>query len=176
MPRRTSPNCQHCECGSHAWAKLSAWGVAIVSPDDAHVLAAHVWTLSATPGSDLAYAYRKVGRATTYLHREIVGAPVGKLVDHRNCNGLDDWRDNLRVTDSTGNCANQRKTRGTSRFKGVYWNKQDAVWMARIKVNSRTVYLGSFAVEADAAHAYDEAATLFFGVMARLNFPSSQAA
>ena len=172
--RRTKPNCHYCDCGAHAWATLSSWGVAIVSPEDAGLLEAHVWTLDHSYPF-LAYAFRSTGTSTIRLHREIMNDPEGSLVDHWNANGLDNWRSNLRVTDTVGNCANQRKTRGTSRFKGVYWHRKDRVWMARIKSGGKTIYLGSFRDEVEAARVYDDAALRTFGAMARVNFPPAAA-
>jgi hypothetical protein len=89
-------------------------------------------------------------------------------VDHKDRNGLNNQKINLRETDSTHNQANQRAVRGTdSRFKGVCWSGYS--WRADIRVNRKRTYLGSFASEEAAARAYDTAAVEKFGEFACTN-------
>lgn len=172
--KRSEPNCTFCACGDHAFAALSRWGVTLVSTEDAPQLADHIWTLHYSIKHKISYAYRKTGGRLSprnvYLHSAIIGPTPGLVTDHRSGDGLDNRRKNLRVTDGGGNSANRRISGGTSRFKGVYWHRGDARWMARIKKDRKTVYLGSFTDEAAAAAAYDAAASELFGDMARLNF------
>jgi len=49
-----------------------------------------------------------------------------------------------------------RGLRKTSRFRGVYWNTAAGKWRARIWVNGKSVHLGNFLSELDAARAFDE--------------------
>ena len=60
----------------------------------------------------------------------------------------------------------------TSRFKGVFWETQTKSWRASIRVDGKTRWLGRFRDEVAAAVAYDEAARLWFGDDAWLNFPN----
>ena len=59
----------------------------------------------------------------------------------------------------------------TSRFKGVFWETWTKRWRARITVDGKCRWLGRFRDESAAAVAYDDAASLWFGEHARLNFP-----
>jgi hypothetical protein len=109
------------------------------------------------------------------LHRVIakrMGLNIQKPfeVDHINANGLDNRRSNLRVVTRQGNNANQRKTRGSSRFKGVSWDKEKKLWRASIKIDQKSKFLGRFHEEESAAKVYDEAAIIAFGEFARTNF------
>ncbi len=106
------------------------------------------------------------------MHRLITRAPKGKVVDHENGDGLDNRRANLRVCDHRQNRRNHQRPRkgGASRFHGVGWWKRDQKWRAKISVDGRTIHLGYFADEEDAARAYDQAAREHFGEYASTNF------
>jgi hypothetical protein len=119
------------------------------------------------------YAVTRANNRIVLMHRMIIGAPAGVDVDHANGNGLDNRRTNLRICTRTENLRNMRPRGGSSRFKGVYWNKRDEVWRAYIDVNKRRLSLGSYHHEFDAARAYDSAALKHFGAFARLNLPSN---
>lgn len=62
-----------------------------------------------------------------------------------------------------------RKTRGISKYKGVFWEKRRSKWVAQIKVNYKHIYLGQYDNERDAAIAYNGAALLHHGEFALLN-------
>lgn len=68
--------------------------------------------------------------------------------------------------------ANTRKRRdaATSKFKGVSRHSQNDRWIAQIGVGGRTLYIGSFGDEVEAARAYDKRAREVYGEYARTNF------
>jgi hypothetical protein len=113
---------------------------------------------------------------TISMHRVILDPPDGLVVDHRNGEPLDNRRCNLRLATLEENARNHRKrvTATGSQFKGVALAKDKwrtaKKWRARIVVDSKSIHLGYFANEVDAAKAYDEAAKIHFGEFARLNF------
>lgn len=147
-------------------------GVAIVDADDAPLVSAYSWR--AIPDSHTTYAGARVPgtRGHVLMHRLVLGISDRRIhVDHVDGDGLNNVRSNLREASDAQNAANRRKQRGfTSRFKGVFWHKGRGHWVARIKVNGKHSYLGSFATEEDAAASYDRAAVVAFGEFARLNF------
>jgi hypothetical protein len=119
-------------------------------------------------------APRKNGRQQIELmHRRILAAPEGFEVDHRDGNGLNNQRYNLRLVPKFRNRqAFRRKSLGkSSRFRGVFWNTQVQKWHARIEAFAKRYHLGTFETEEDAARAYDAAAKIHFGEFAQLNFP-----
>ncbi len=59
---------------------------------------------------------------------------------------------------------------GTSRYKGVYWERKRLKWRAHIYKDSCRIHLGYFDNEEDAACAYDQAARELFGDFAKYNF------
>lgn len=110
-------------------------------------------------------------RVAVRMHRMLLDAPPGMEVDHQDGNTLNNCRDNLRLCSFAQNRANRRKhAKSSSRYKGVSWNKKRQKWMAYIKINNRSTHLGMFVDEAEAAHAYDRAASAQWGEFASLNF------
>ena len=100
------------------------------------------------------------------MHRQILGEPKGKVVDHKNLDTLFNSRSNLRPTTQSGNSLNQAgHSDRASKFKGVYWHRVNKKWVA----DFRGKYLGSFASEEMAAAAYDKAALEYSPHMALTN-------
>lgn len=93
-------------------------------------------------------------------------------VDHKNGNGLDNRRCNLRIATKAQNDWNRgRQKNNKSGFKGVYWRKDRLKWSVEIKANRERLCLGVFTDVIEAARAYDQAALKYHGDFARLNFP-----
>jgi len=110
----------------------------------------------------------------TYIHRVILSRKLGRdllpkeRVDHKDGDGLNNCRDNLRL--ATPNQNNQNKdiqSNNSIGYKGV--QKNGYGYMARIKVNDKQLYLGTHATPELAAAAYDEAALKYFGEFALTN-------
>ena len=152
---------------------LTQGKIALVDDDDYPLLSKHKWHAKIRTRSSYArrtaYPYGRRNPITIMMHRVILGTARGEEVDHINGDGLDNRRYNLRVGTHQQNMCNQRKTRGTSRFKGVRWHNNQ--WTAQIKHKGRQRYLGGYQRETDAACAYDNAAIELFGECARLNSP-----
>lgn len=165
---------------------LSKGAIAIVDDEDFVNLSRHKWTAAGNPSARTLYAMRSApgtnGRRRSYvmMHREILGLPSGSVpqVDHRNHDGLDNRRANLRLATPLQNSGNTRKPKGSrySRFKGVtrstpYPTKGTRPWVASITLARKQYHLGRFWNEEEAARAYDAAAKEAFGDFAWLNFP-----
>ncbi len=91
------------------------------------------------------------------------------IVDHKNRNGLDNRKANLRVATRMQNTWNSINgiNRGFSKYKGV--RKHHNKWRAVIEYSGKKVHLGCFAGEIEAAGAYDAAARKYHGEFAVLN-------
>jgi len=112
-------------------------------------------------------------RMGVLMHRFLLDADEEIKVDHKDQNGLNNQRSNLRLATTQQNNHNRSKNRhSVSIYKGVTWHSRDKIWIARITFNSQVHHLGSFVNEIDAAIAYDTAAIIYFGSFARLNFPT----
>jgi hypothetical protein len=173
--------------------ELSQGHFALVSPEDFERVSAYTWcvkrrrsepnrlyaqlVIRITPG-------RKGRKLTISLHRFILGALPGQVVDHINGNGLDNRRENIRLCTNRQNsqniCFSKNQKRGG--YKGVNWHRKGKKWQAAIaagpvKPNGKRAlkYLGLFKSAEDAARAYDRAALEHFGEYAALNFPPEAA-
>jgi len=153
---------------------------ALVDDEDYKELSEHKWCLSARATSSYAIRAEYLNGerlGVVYMHRQILD-PGDSHVDHRNGDGLDNRRDNLRICSQRENTYNRPGNRGvTSRFKGVSWMSSRAKWAAHIYVpvpgarRGRSTYLGLYDDESQAAAAYDRAARVAHGDFAYLNFP-----
>ena len=98
-------------------------------------------------------------------------APKNLLVDHINHDGLNNTRKNLRLATHAQNKRNQRSFKpASSKYKGVYYAKQEKAYRADIQYNGKKIFLGRFKKETDAAKAYDKKAKELFAEFACLNF------
>ena len=104
------------------------------------------------------------------MHRVILKAKKGQYVDHRDRDGLNNQRYNIRICTNTQNLQNSKKQKGTtSKYKGVYLFSKNKKWVSSITVNGKAYYLGCFKIEKEAAIAYNKAAKKHFKEFARLN-------
>ena len=147
----------------------------IVEPPDYYRLQHYKWWLHSN-GSNL-YAARteitdNLKSRIIFMQRDIM-QPTDELeVDHRNCDSLDNRRDNLRIVTHAQNMRNRRKRKNTSsRYIGVSFHKKRKHWTANIRRNGKKIWLGSFKNEIDAARAYDAAVKKYNIKYARINFP-----
>ena len=102
------------------------------------------------------------------MHRLLAGFPPFQL-DHKNGNGLDNRRRNLRPATGTQNQGNRRLSKNnTSGFKGVSWHKRSKKWVTHIGVRGRSQRVGCFSTRQAARQAYAKAARQYFGEFARI--------
>lgn len=157
------------------YLKTKKGKIAVCDECDYERVSKYHWTL-AGDGRHVFMTQTVRGKSkNTSLHHFILGKPPqGYVVDHINGDGLDCRRCNMRFVTSRENNLN-RKSLGnsSSRYKGVTFDKSRGKWNASIYVKGRSINLGRYNQEEDAARAYDKAAYQFFGEYARLNFPQS---
>lgn len=164
-----------------AFIKLTRGKLAEVDDADVPLVERYAWrALRGTGKSRIfwyAVAWGDEGHAKLLmLHRLLLGLkPSDPDVDHRDRDGLNNRRSNLRLATGTQNNANSNgsPTRRKSRFKGVVWDKQPngkvgGYWRAAIRINGK--HISRYArTEIEAARAYNDLALQHFGEFARLN-------
>ncbi len=109
----------------------------IVDAEDVKKMERYVWYY------DKRYVYTKTPQKM-YLHRFLIDAPVGKQVDHKNGNKLDNRKKNLRICTNRENTRNRKIRKNASGMKGVYWDTINKKWIASITVDYRYKNLGRF--------------------------------
>lgn len=112
----------------------------------------------------------RTGTTIVLMHRQLMRARPGELVDHEDGDRLNNCRTNLRVATPSENGANRAGPRANA-YRGVYYEARSGRYRAQIKCDGRNRYLGTHDTPEAAAEAYDRAARARWGRFARLNFP-----
>lgn len=159
--------------------QLTRGKVALVDDEDFERLSNYEWhaCIQKCRQKNIWYAKRTVYVRqgvwqTVQMHREILGLQPGDgiLADHRDLDGLNNQKSNLRVCTKSQNCSNTNGRKRRGRFKGARQHTgRSKPWMSQITINRKTYNLGYFYTEEAAALAYNEAAKINFGEFARLN-------
>lgn len=122
--------------------------------------------------SKVGYVYGREPKTnkTVYMHRVIMGAKKGELVDHINHIKFDNRKENLRIATASQNIFYQGPSaKNTSGYVGVSFSAEKKKWMAAIHKQGTTHRLGYFHNKHDAARMYNFWASDMFGEFAFLN-------
>ena len=143
---------------------LTQGKVALVDDEDYEKLAVHKWHAAFRDGTW--YATRRTPQphnTLVYMHRVIM-SHITSRVDHKDNNGLNNQRYNLRPCTSSQNARNARHHRQSSSiYKGVSFKKSSGKWRANIYYDRKHHHLGTFTSEFDAHLAYRREAEIHFG-------------
>jgi hypothetical protein len=147
----------------------------IVDNEDYEILITYGWNPVIETKNNTVYVQVRIGTAHIRMHRFIMhlhGYDIEKkLIDHKDRNGLNNQKENLRICTHSKNMQNSNKTRSTttSDFKGVSFVMSRKKYQSTITLNGKQLFLGYFHSEIDAALAYNEKAIELFGEFANLN-------
>jgi hypothetical protein len=159
---------------------LTKGRVAYVSECDIAWVRKFRWRYNGDGSMYAVRSYRREDGTKTnkYLHREIMQAPTGMVVNHLDGDTLNCRRGNMHLATHRANTTVLRVDKGLVKFAGVDRrspNLADDVgrkpYRARITTVAGRVLLGQFATAEEAAKAYDRAAVNLYGLAADTNFP-----
>lgn len=150
MPKLIKPNGKIIEFDAEDWPKLSEYR----------------WRIS-----NRGYAVCKFKSKEIIMHRLIMNCKSGVFIDHKDGNRLNNRKFNLRFATSSQNAANTsaRKHKKYTIYKGITWRSKTKKWTSSIKKNGKTIHIGNFSKELEAAIAYDEKSKELFGEFSRPN-------
>lgn len=143
--------------------KLTQGKVALVDDEDYEDLIRYFWC--ACKGNGTFYAGSSGKSGYRLMHRHLLKPNKCQLIDHKDGNGLNNQKYNLRICNPSQNNMNQEIRSGSSKYKGVHFNTQNQRWISTID----NKYLGSFNTEKEAALEYNKNAVNLFGEFARIN-------
>ena len=155
--------------------KLTKGYYAIIDDIDFELINKFKWHLYEHCNNKYAVAHDRSEQGkdkTIRMHRLILNAEKGVVVDHVNHNGLDNRRINIRLCTQSQNAMNgniRTSVNKSSKYKGVSWNEKRKRFVSYIMLNYKRIYIGRYKNESDAAIAYNNKAIELFGEFAFLN-------
>jgi hypothetical protein len=153
---------------------LTQGQVAIIDDEDYERVMQHKWCALFNDGIWYAVRAIRVGnkKSLQQMHRFILEVQRGdrREVDHKDHNGLNNQKENLRVCTHAQNMQNCRMFHGRSKYRGVMWYKITGRWLSSIRIQGKSVFQGYFTTQEQAAMAYDLAALTHYGQYACTNF------
>lgn len=134
--------------------------ICLVSDEDFERVSKYRW--HTVIGGKTRYALRREvqpngKRKLIWMHHFIMGSSG---IDHRNGNGLDNRRENLRIASKSLN-AHNTSSWASSGYKGV--TRAGSKWKARIMKEGKNVHLGHFSSKEEAYEKYLEKAKELYG-------------
>lgn len=147
--------------------------MALVDEEDFERISRFKWWARSSSDGRKWYAVRTVHKGPkVYMHHEVSGI---KPVDHKDGNGLNNQKENLRKASPGQNNMNRRANhnRKYSPYKGVSWHFGSKCWFIQINAHGVGYRKSGFKTAEEAARAYDEKAVELHGEFALLNFPTS---
>ena len=140
---------------------LTQGKVALVDDEDyERILARGKWY--AHKSGKTWYAERNLHGRNERMHWVVLC--TRRRLDHKDGNGLNCQKNNLRFATYIQNGMNQaRHTNNKSGIHGVFWNAEKRKWQAQIKAAGKKRHLGYFALLTEAAEARRQAELKYFG-------------
>lgn len=141
--------------------------ICLVDDEDFDYLSKLKWYV--LKNSKTFYANTIIDGKTFKMHRMIMNVKTGEFIDHRDHDGLNNCKSNLRICTRSQNAMNATRSTNKYGYKGVSYKKSHRRFVARVEVNGKTTYFGSCKTAREAAIIYNEHALKHYGEFANLN-------
>ncbi|MGH0943809.1 AP2/ERF family transcription factor [Bacillus mycoides] len=141
--------------------------LAIVDDEDYERCMEHIWTGSVDGKTQIkvrSWLDKKKNIYKSLQNFILNNNSKEKVITFMDGNQLNFQKENLKITNRK-HVSRKRKgnNNSSSKYKGVSWDKSREKWRAAIMSNGKTMHLGRYDNEDDAALAYNEAAIELFG-------------
>jgi hypothetical protein len=143
---------------------LSKGQIALIDKEDLDKVKNYGWYATYDKIGKTFYATTRTHGTRIRMHRLILNAKEGQVVDHSDHNGLNNRKSNIRLCTQSQNCMNKRgQSNNSSGYKGVSYHKRKNKYQAMIMINRKQMYIGSFCTASEASEAYQKKAQELFG-------------
>jgi hypothetical protein len=143
---------------------------ALVDADDYDWLSEYKWCYNSGYAARGGYVEIDgvIKHSKILMHREINHTPDGLDTDHINKDRLDNRKENLRSVHRDVNIHNANRKRNSIGLHGVrvHGNR----YQSRIMLDGKSISLGSYKTESEAAKSYDNKVKEIYGEYAFVNF------
>ena len=141
---------------------------AIIDTDDVEKIKPFKWRLNKKKRVNKDAMYATAGTSPKIaLHRLIMAAKDGELVDHRDGDGLNNRKENLRISTVAQNTSNWFYSK--AKYRGITFHKPTQKWQAAAYHEGKQYYLGLFETDKEAAEAYNKKVIELKGEFAKIN-------
>jgi len=149
---------------------------AFIDGEDFKLISQHKWYAVYTPKTGIWYANTTIKNKAQPMHRLILGLSVydGWIVHHKNCNGLDNRKQNLKKCSKAQHIVTNRKTKRITscpQYIGVSYYSPKLCFVATVFRKGKCIFRKYFSTPEEAAKARDKIVQKYDGGFAQLNFP-----
>ena len=135
-----------------------------ISPESVEKIKEYTWSFHK---KDRKYPVSKIKGKRVFLHNFLCPHPKGYVTDHIDGDTINNRMTNFRVITKVDNMLNKKQYRNSKYFRGVTYYKRDNVFVARIQVKNKPIFLGRFPDLDSAIEARVKAEKKYFGELRR---------
>ncbi len=122
--------------------------ITVIDDKDYDLISSYTWHSKLSHSGNVCAAtnIRRDGKQRTVrMHRFIMNAEKGTIIDHLNNNSLDNRRENLKIVSNRDNAINNKKP-----YNDTYFDKRCNKWQVAIRVDKKLVWLGYHSTKEEA--------------------------